>query len=98
MLPHMAAPFPDLIRTTKSPFVTKVNDVLCFESSFFHDRVTLVGDASTTVRPHLATSTDHAAWQCHSLAQFFSGELTQRKRSRDLAEVVTSRWSRRDCD
>ncbi|KAI1734540.1 hypothetical protein F4680DRAFT_437848 [Xylaria scruposa] len=68
MLPHMAAPFADLIRTAKSPFVAKVNDVLCTDSSSFNDRIFLVGDASTSVRPHLAASTDHAAWRCLSLA------------------------------
>ncbi|KAI0405742.1 FAD binding domain protein [Xylaria palmicola] len=92
MLPHMAAPFADLIRTTKSPFVTKVNDVLCTESSFFDDRVILVGDASTTVRPHLAASTDHAAWQCLSLAKVLSGQSTQRRRSRDVAAESERLW------
>ncbi|KAI0545492.1 FAD binding domain protein [Xylaria curta] len=92
MLPHMAAPFADLIRTAKSPFVTKVNDVLCTESSFFNHRVFLVGDASTSVRPHLPASTDHAAWQCLSLAKVFSGELTQRRRSRDVATESKKLW------
>ncbi|TRX91080.1 hypothetical protein FHL15_008062 [Xylaria flabelliformis] len=92
MLPHMAAPFADLIRTAKSPFVTKVNDVLCTERFFSNDRVFLVGDASTSVRPHLAASTDHTAWQCLSMAKVFSGELTQRQRSCDVATESKKLW------
>ncbi|RWA04932.1 hypothetical protein EKO27_g10173 [Xylaria grammica] len=51
MLPQMAAPFANLIRTAKSPFVTKVNDVLCTDSSFFKDRVILRRVDAETTKP-----------------------------------------------
>jgi hypothetical protein len=64
MLLSMAKPYAELLREATSPFVTIVSYAICEESNFYEGHVFLAGDAYTAFRPHLATATDRAAWQC----------------------------------
>lgn len=71
---RMASPVASLLDKTESPFVTKVNDVLCTTPSFYDGHVILVGDALTTIRPHIAHSAEQAAFHTLSLAKVWRGE------------------------
>ncbi|KAI1823890.1 FAD binding domain protein [Xylaria intraflava] len=82
---RMAAPVADLLAKTDNPFVTKVNDVLCTTASFCDGRVILVGDALTTIRPHIAYSTEKAAFHTLSLALVWKGEKTLDAWCREVA-------------
>ncbi|KAI0389168.1 FAD binding domain protein [Xylariaceae sp. FL0594] len=81
---RMAEPVADLLFKTDSPFVTKVNDVLCTTPSFHEGRVVLVGDALTTIRPHIGHSAEQAAFHTLSLAKVWQGEKTQAAWSREV--------------
>lgn len=81
----MGAPFAELVQKTESPFVTKVNDAECPETSTWcGGRVVLVGDAFNAVRPHFGLATDHAAWQCLSLGRTWQGSMGEEEYHRDL--------------
>ncbi|KAI0388388.1 FAD binding domain protein [Xylariaceae sp. FL0594] len=77
-------PVADLLFKTDSPFVTKVNDVLCTTPSFHDGRVVLVGDALTTIRPYIGHSAEQAASHTLSVAKGRQGEKTQAAWSREV--------------
>ncbi|KAI0025050.1 FAD binding domain protein [Xylariomycetidae sp. FL0641] len=91
-LHQMAPPFRDLITATRNPFVSKVNDLLGTRNSFYDGRVVLVGDAFTTIRPHLARATEHAAWQCLCMAEIWTGGLSHKAWSREVATESEKVW------
>ncbi|KAI1418546.1 FAD binding domain protein [Hypoxylon sp. FL1857] len=74
--PQMATPFAELLEKTKSPFVTKINDALCTEPSFYDGHVILVGDALTAFRPHIGLATEQAALHSLTLDKVDRGEKT----------------------
>jgi len=74
ILPQMTPPVAELVSATRSPFATKVNDVLCASPSFHDGKVWLVGDAFATIRPHIAVATDQAALHAISSMQVLKGE------------------------
>lgn len=73
---QMSGPVAELISKTSSPFVTKVNEVLCDQASYYDGHLVLVGDALATIRPHTALATDQAAMHSVSLAKVWRGEMT----------------------
>lgn len=84
-VPTMGTPFAELVQKTESPFVSKVNDAECPQTSTWcGGRVVLVGDAFNAVRPHMGLATDHAAWQCLSLGRTWQGSMGEDEYHRDL--------------
>jgi len=73
---QMTPPMAELISKTGSPFVTKVNEVLCSQGSYYDGHLVLVGDALATIRPHTALATDQAARHSLSLGKVWRGEMT----------------------
>ncbi|KAK3689077.1 FAD binding domain protein [Podospora appendiculata] len=89
---QMTAPFAEIVRQTAAPFVTKVNDVLCTQSSFHDGRVVLVGDAFACVRPHFGLATDHAAFQCLAFIRLWNGEVSRAAWSREVLVQSKKLW------
>ncbi|EWC45351.1 hypothetical protein DRE_00750 [Drechslerella stenobrocha 248] len=83
MLPHMAAPFAELVSKNDSPFVTKIHDARITSPPTCHNgRVILVGDALTTLRPHSGSASEQAAFHCLRLPRVWDLET-------DLKDWVT---------
>lgn len=81
----MGAPFAELVQNTESPFLTRVNDAKCPQTSMWcGGRVVLVGDAFNAVRPHMGLATDHAAWQCLAVGRTWQGSMPEDEYHRDL--------------
>ncbi|RYP70077.1 hypothetical protein DL771_005694 [Monosporascus sp. 5C6A] len=76
LLPRISGPFQELLQKTSNPFVTKIRDAICTTASFYDGRVLLVGDAYTTLRPHLGAATEQAAFHSNTLETVYHGKKT----------------------
>ncbi|KAF2869132.1 hypothetical protein BDV95DRAFT_112981 [Massariosphaeria phaeospora] len=74
-LAHMPPCIASLIKQTQAPFVTKIHDAVSPHASFFHGKLFLVGDALVTLRPHIALSTNQAAYDCELLGRVLEGGM-----------------------
>jgi hypothetical protein len=73
-LAHVPPPFAEMFEQTKTPFVTKVNDVVSSEA-VVEERLFFVGDALNTLRPHIAQGANQAAFHCKMLEGVVKGHL-----------------------
>lgn len=92
ILPHVAAPYAELLTKTKNPFVTKVNDVLCEQASFYDGRILLVGDTLATFRPHFAVATEKAARGALELGKVWDGEKTMEDWEKEMLDYEKKVW------
>ncbi|KAK7753867.1 hypothetical protein SLS62_004233 [Diatrype stigma] len=76
LLPRISGPFRELLQKTSNPFVTKIHDAICTTASFYDGKVVLVGDAFTTLRPHLGAATEQAAFHSNMLEEVYHGKKT----------------------
>jgi 2-polyprenyl-6-methoxyphenol hydroxylase-like FAD-dependent oxidoreductase len=88
-LSTMPAPIAELIEKTETPFVTRINDIVSTNGSFFNGKLFLVGDALAAFRPHVALSTNQAALHARLLEEVLEGKLKPADWSRQ-----TLRWGR----
>ena len=83
---QMIAPLAEAVSKTSQPFVTKVSEAQIRQSSFFDNRLVLVGDAFTAFRSHMGMASEQAARHCWQMDRVWRGDITQKQR--DL-EAVT---------
>ena len=76
-LAHVPPPFAEVLKQTKTTFVTKINDVASPEA-VIKDRLFFVGDALNTPRPHTAQAANQAAFHCRMLERVIKGHLKPR--------------------
>lgn len=76
LIAHISEPFQELLQKTPNPFVTKIRDAICTTASFYDGKVVLVGDAFTTLRPHLGAATEQAAFHSNTLEAVYDGRKT----------------------
>jgi hypothetical protein len=65
-----------IVRSTKTPFLTKIYDATSTKATFMDGKVFLVGDAQITLRPNIAMSSTHAAVDCNELEKVIKGVST----------------------
>ncbi|KAI0534390.1 FAD binding domain protein [Xylaria digitata] len=82
---QMAPPVAELL-SKSTPFVTKIDDYMSSQGSFFDGHVILVGDALAAPRPHIASATEQAAQHCLQLADVLTGKSSLQ--SRDQQALV----------
>ncbi|KAK7754990.1 hypothetical protein SLS62_003074 [Diatrype stigma] len=71
-----APPYLEIIEKIASPFLHLITDYSSPRSCFAGGKVLLVGDASTLLRPHIAFSTNQAAYHTSLTEKLVTGELT----------------------
>lgn len=76
LLPCISGPFRELLQKTSNPFVTKIRDAISTTASFYDGKVVLVGDAFTTLRPHLGAATEQSAFHSNTLEEVYQGKKT----------------------
>ena len=76
--------FAELVNKTRLPFVQSITDVLASQSTFYHGRVCLVGDALAGFRPHTGSSTNQAALNALKLDQLMRGFISQDRFEEDI--------------
>lgn len=70
-----APPYVEVLENNPSPFVHLRTDC-CSSRAIFHGGIVLlVGDASSLLRPHIALSTNHAAYQALLTERLMKGEI-----------------------
>ncbi|KAI0407132.1 hypothetical protein F4802DRAFT_595358 [Xylaria palmicola] len=67
ILPRISPPLRELLQKPPNLFVTKIRDSMCTRTSFYHDKILLVSDAFTTLRPHTGAATEQAAYHSNTL-------------------------------
>lgn len=91
-LAEMGAPFVEVLGSTSSPFVTKINDGLGTTTSFHDGHVVLTGDAYAAFRPNVGMSTEQAALHCTSLERVWEGIHSPEAREDELGVFATRTW------
>ena len=69
-------PFKEVMSNIAHPFIQVITDYHSPRASFGDGRVLLVGDALTLLRPHVAFSTNQAAFDCRCAESLMKGEIT----------------------
>jgi 2-polyprenyl-6-methoxyphenol hydroxylase-like FAD-dependent oxidoreductase len=90
--PRFSAPFVEVLYLIETPFVTKINDALCSQPSFFNGRGFLIGDALTTLRPHTGSAAEMAAFHSLALAPVLKGAKTVEAWKREVLVYSKRMW------
>jgi 2-polyprenyl-6-methoxyphenol hydroxylase-like FAD-dependent oxidoreductase len=90
-LAQMPAALAEVVDQTPRPFVTKVCEAQCSQSSFHEGRVVLVGDAFTALRSHLGMASEQAATHCAQMDRVWRGEISQAQRDHE-ARLYAARF------
>lgn len=81
-------PFLEIINKIKNPFLTVISDTYASQACFIGGKALLVGDALTLFRPHIAMSTDQAAFDCLRLKMVMKGEITIQNWEKDVLQYA----------
>lgn len=68
-------PFKEVMEGVKQPFIQVIMDYHSPKASFCDGKVLLVGDALTLFRPHIAFSTNQAAFDCQNVEILLIGDI-----------------------
>ncbi|KAI9046261.1 uncharacterized protein KD926_004099 [Aspergillus affinis] len=71
----LAPPYLEIVRKISAPFVHLITDHCSPQASFLNGKVLLVGDASALLRPHIAFSTNQAAYQAGLTERLVKGDI-----------------------
>ena len=85
-------PYLEVIEKIASPFVHLVTDFCTPQASFVNGKVLLVGDASALLRPHVAFSTNQAAFQCMMVEKLVKGETTLKQWDWQITRFTYVHW------
>ena len=85
-----------LIEHTQLPFVTKIYDAISTQAVLFNRDAFLVGDALVAFRPHIAESTNQAAYHCRLLDDMLDGKIENYQWEREVLRYGRRKmlWSR----
>ncbi|KAF4628227.1 hypothetical protein G7Y89_g9927 [Cudoniella acicularis] len=72
----LSSPYLELVNKIKRPFVTVITDTYASQASFMGGKLLLVGDALSLFRPHIAMSTNQAAFDCLAVRKMMTGEIS----------------------
>ncbi|KAI1765119.1 hypothetical protein GGR53DRAFT_519795 [Hypoxylon sp. FL1150] len=89
-----AFPFLEVIEKITSPFVLLVTDYYSPRASFAGGKVLLVGDAATQLRPHLAYSTNQAAYHALLTEKLVTGQLSAEDWEYQVTTASYLHWRR----
>lgn len=70
----LPAPLAELVEKTKQPFIQAITDVEIVKPCQFGGKLLIVGDALSTFRPHVGSSTNQAALHALALEKAMTGE------------------------
>jgi len=87
-------PYLEVIEKIASPFIHLITDYWSPQASFANGKVLLIGDASALMRPHIAFSTNQAAFQCMLVVELVKGELSSRTWDWQITRFTYLHWRR----
>ena len=95
---HGAMLLPDQFREVMNgisqPFLQAISDYHSPKASFSDGKIFLVGDAQTLLRPHIAFSTNQAAYACQNLELFMKGSITAAEWEKRVVAFGHVHWRR----
>jgi hypothetical protein len=89
-----APPYLEVLENIASPFVNLITDYCSPRSCFLGGRVLLVGDASSLLRPHIAFSTNQAAYQTLLTERMVRGEISPTMWEYQVTKATHLHWRR----
>lgn len=89
-----AAPYLEIIEKIASPFLHRITDYCSPRASFAGGKVLLVGDAATQLRPHIAFSTNQAAYHTLLTEKLVKGQLNPDQWSYQATTAAYLHWRR----
>ncbi|EED14518.1 conserved hypothetical protein [Talaromyces stipitatus ATCC 10500] len=90
----LPAPYVEIMDKIASPFVHLITDYCSPRASFLEGKVLLVGDASALLRPHIAFSTNQAAYQALLTERLVKGELDVAEWEYQVTAATYLHWKR----
>lgn len=88
----LAAPYLEVIRAIRRPFIQSITD-FCADQAVFEDgRILMVGDAVSLYRPHTAFSCTQAAFHALSLEQYVKGQLSLKRWNERVLRYGRLQW------
>lgn len=89
-----APPYLEVIEKIGSPFLHQITDYCSPQASFAGGKVLMVGDAVSLVRPHIAFSTNQAAYHTLLTEKLCKGELTIEQWEYQVSKAAYLHWRR----
>ncbi|KAF2438767.1 hypothetical protein P171DRAFT_436680 [Karstenula rhodostoma CBS 690.94] len=89
-----APPYLEVLETISSPFVHLITDYCSPRACFFGGKALLVGDAFSLLRPHIAFSTNQAAYQALITESFVKGEIGPELWEYQVTKAAYLHWRR----
>ncbi|KAL4772932.1 FAD/NAD(P)-binding domain-containing protein [Aspergillus nidulans var. acristatus] len=86
-------PYLEILTQIKSPFMHTITDYVSSHASFLSGRVLLVGDALALLRPHVALSTNTAAFEALLTEKLVRGDISVSEWEERVIERVESEWA-----
>ncbi|KAI1099777.1 FAD/NAD(P)-binding domain-containing protein [Jackrogersella minutella] len=89
-----APPYLEILEKITSPFLHSITDYCSPRASFAGGKVLLVGDASTLLRPHIAFSTNQAAYHALLTEILVTGQTTPEEWEYQVTTAGYLHWRR----
>lgn len=89
-----APPYLEVLEKIESPFLHQITDYCSPRASFAGGKVLLVGDAAALLRPHIAFSTNQAAYHTMLTEKLVKGELTTEQWDYQVTTAAYLHWRR----
>lgn len=87
-------PYLEVLEKIGSPFLHLITDYCSPRASFADGKVLLVGDAATLLRPHIAFSTNQAAYHALLTEKLVQGHLTTEQWEYQVSTAAYLHWRR----
>lgn len=89
-----ATPYLEVLEKVESPFLHQITDYCSPKASFAGGKVLMVGDAATLLRPHIAFSTNQAAYHTMITERLVKGEITIQQWDYQVTAAAYLHWRR----
>ena len=90
----LPGPYKEVMNKITEPFLQVIMDYCSPRASFHDGKVLLVGDARTLLRPHIAFSTNQAAFDCRGVEKLVKGEITAAEWEEEVVQFSQLHWRR----
>ena len=87
-------PYKEVLNELSQPFLQVITDYCSPRASFAEGKVLLVGEALTLFRPHIAFSTNQAAFDCRMVGQLLGGAMSLQEWEGQVVKFGRLHWRR----
>lgn len=84
----------EVLESIEAPFIQSITDFVSYKAAFEKGRVLMVGDALSLFRPHTASSTNQAAFDCLCMERLLNSELNIEQWEKEVLQFARLHWLR----